>query len=89
MKPLPTPRRLLQLDALFGRRQAWGGPGARREALEPQFEDARLPDDIDGLALQCMGGTQIGRIAAEVALEEGTRRVYPPRGEAQVIEARC
>jgi hypothetical protein len=88
MKPMSTPRRLLQLDALFGRRQAWGGPGARREAREPQFEDTRMPDDIDVLALQRLAGTQVGRIAAEVALEEGARRVYAPRSEAEVIEAR-
>jgi len=83
MKPMPTPRRLLQLDALFSRGSRWGG---LRE--EPVFEDTRMPDDIDVLALQRLASTQLGRIAAEVALEEGGRRLYAPREESEVLEQR-
>ena len=84
MKPMPTPRRLLQLDALFSRGPRWGG-GLREE---PVFEDTRMPDDIDVLALQRLASTQLGRIAAEVALEEGGRRLYAPREESEVLEQR-
>ncbi|MDR7270285.1 hypothetical protein J2X20_002943 [Pelomonas saccharophila] len=82
MKPLlPTPRRLLTLDALFMRR--------RPVRVEPVLEqDTRMPDEPELLALQELASTQIGRIAAEVALEEGSRRQYPSRDESRVIERR-
>lgn len=83
MKLMPTPRRLLQFDALFARRR-------RQESvrLEPELADTRMPDDADVLAMQRLAVAQRGRIAAEVALAEGGRRLYAPRGEAEVIEAR-
>jgi hypothetical protein len=86
MKPLSsTSRRLLTLDALFVRRSA-----ARNEAREPYL--TRLPDDLpqdfELCSLHEAPGTQIGRLAAEVALEEGGRRQYAPRGESEVLEAR-
>lgn len=82
MKPLlPTPRRLLTLDALFMRRRA-----AR---VEPVLEqDTRMPDEPELQALQALASTQIGRLAAEVALEEGSRRQYAARDESVVVEAR-
>lgn len=80
-----TSRRLLTLDALFARRSA-----ARNEAREPYL--TLLPDDIpEDFALSSPDeapGTQIGRLAAEVALEEGGRRQYAPRGESEVLEIR-
>ena len=83
MKLMPTPRRLLQLDALFaGRRR----PDTLRR--EPDLADTRMPDDADVLMMQGLASTQIGRLAAEVALEEGGRRLYAPRPETEVLEAR-
>lgn len=83
MKPLSTPRRLLQLDAWFATRR-------RREAprLEPDLGDTRMPDDVELTGPAGFAGTQIGRLAAEVALEEGGRRFYAPREETQVLERR-
>jgi hypothetical protein len=81
MMVLPAPRRLLTLDALFARRRP-----ARDEREEPQL--TRMPDDAEVLMMQEMASTQIGRLAAEVALDEGSRRQYPARGESQVVEAR-
>lgn len=81
MASLPDPRRLLTLDALFARRRP-----ARVEREEPPL--TRMPDDADVLMMQAMASTQIGRLAAEVALEEGGRRQYAARGESQVVEAR-
>lgn len=82
MKPLlPTPRRLLTLDALFARR--------RPLRVEPELaQDTRMPDEPELLALQALASTQMGRLAAEVALEEGSRRQYPARDESVVVEAR-
>lgn len=75
-----TPRRLLQLDALFAGR-------GLREACEPVFEDARLPEDAaEVLALQRQDRVRLSRLAAEMALEEGGSRQYPPRREAVVLE---
>lgn len=83
MKLMPTPRRLLQLDALFaGRRHL------NAQRLEPDMADTRMPDDADVLMMQGLASTQIGRLAAEVALEEGGRRLYAPRPETVVMEAR-
>ena len=81
MMALPTPRRLLTLDALFARRRP-----ARAEREEPQL--TRMPDDADVLMLQEMASAQMGRLAAEVALQEGGCRQYPARGESQVMDAR-
>ena len=91
MKLTSTPRRLLQLDALFARRGQ--GLEARRE---PQLDaqDTRLPDDSEFMELLARQdgreppGCQIGRLAAEVALEEGGRRFYAPREESEVMESR-
>ena len=85
MKLMPTPRRLLTLNALFaGRGRAGLG------AVDAQ--DTRMPEDAGVLMLQSLAGSrissQIGRIAAEVALEEGGRRQYAARREAEVVEAR-
>lgn len=82
MKLNTTPRRLLQLDALFAGRSLARG---LREAREPVFDDALLPDDAGARALQRLAGA---RLAAEAALEEGGRRQYAPRGEAEVLELR-
>lgn len=81
MKPLPTPG-LLTLDALFARRRPLpevAGEGAPAPCLP---EDAAL----SSLPARC--SLQMARIAAEIALEEGGRRQYPPRSEAQVLERR-
>ena len=78
---LPDPRRLLTLDALFARRRP-----LRAEREEPQL--ARMPDDADELTRQEMASSQLGRIAAEVALQEGARRQYAPREESRVLESR-
>jgi len=83
MKPLlpKTPRHLLTLSALFARR--------RPSRVEPVLEqDTRMPDEAEVVAEPARRREQMGRIAAEVALEEGGRRQYAPRGESQVIEAR-
>ena len=81
MASLPSPRRLLTLDALFARRRP-----ARAEREEPVL--SRMPEDADVLMMQAMASTQIGRLAAEVALEEGGRRQYAARDESVVVEAR-
>jgi hypothetical protein len=81
MKLLPTPRRLLTLDALFARR-------SRMLAAADEAEDTRMPDDADVLMLQQMANSQMGRLAAEVALQEGGSRQYAPRGESQVMDVR-
>lgn len=80
MKPLlPTPRRLLTLDALFARR--------RPARVEPVLvEDTRLPDASDQRLLQAH--TRMARLAAEMALEEGSRRQYAARDESAVVEKR-
>lgn len=102
MKPLPTPRRLLQLNALFARRDAAARAGlAGRTEPRLDAQDTRMPDDVlDPAELLLMAydrlhepahdgaGTQLGRLAAEVALEEGGRRLYAPREESEVIERR-
>ncbi|KQV96525.1 MULTISPECIES: hypothetical protein [unclassified Roseateles] len=81
MASLPDPRRLLTLDALFARRRP-----ARAEREEPQL--TRMPEDADVLMMQEMASTQMGRLAAEVALQEGSRRQYAAREESEVMEAR-
>jgi len=85
MKLVSTPRRLLQLDALFARRER--GVEARRE---PQLDaqDTRMPSDSELMGLDSLPGSQIGRLAAEVALEEGGRRSYAPREESEVMDSR-
>lgn len=85
MKALPdTPRRSLTLGALFARRSA-----ALADAREPYLtqlpED--LPDDFE-LSPPQAAVTQVGRLAAEVALQEGGLRAYAPRGETEVLESR-
>lgn len=88
MKLASTPRRLLQLDALFVRRGV--GVTARQEP-DMSLHDTHLFDDIELQELFApreMPGTQLGRIAAEVALEEGGRRFYAPRQESEVLESR-
>lgn len=81
MKSMPTPRPLLPFTAMFaGRRRV--GAGA------DDAQDTRMPDDEDVLMLQSLASSQMGRIAAEVALEEGGRRQYAPRRETEVLEAR-
>lgn len=83
MKPLlpKTPRHLLTLSALFARR--------RPARVEPLLEqDTRMPDEPELRALQALASTQMGRLAAEVALEEGSRRQYAARDESVVVESR-
>lgn len=81
MASLPDPRRLLTLDALFARRRP-----APAEREEPHL--TRMSDDADVPTLREMAGSQLRRIAAEVALQEGARRQYAPREESQVLESR-
>ena len=83
MKPLlpKTPRHLLTLNALFARRR----PARVEPALE---QDTRMPDEPELKALQSLASTQMGRLAAEVALEEGSRRQYAARDESVVVESR-
>jgi hypothetical protein len=81
MASLPTPRRLLTLDALFARRRP-----AQVEREEPQL--TRMPDDADVLMMQAMASAHRCRLAAEVALQEGSGRQYAAREESEVIEAR-
>lgn len=80
MKALPMPRALQPLAARLAHR-------ARADAAVDEVPDTRMPDDADVLMLQRLAGTQMGRIAAEIALEEGGRRDYAPRREAQVLGA--
>lgn len=81
MKPLPTPSRQLTLDALLARRRPFRPGGA-------QVLETCMPDDAEPGLPRERAGSQMGRIAAEVALEEGGRRHYAPRGESQVLERR-
>jgi len=77
---LPTPRRLLTLDALFTRR--------RTVRIEPMLpEDTRLPDAADPRRL-LQAHARMARLAAEMALEEGSRRQYAARDESVVVEKR-
>jgi hypothetical protein len=81
VKSMSNPRPLLPFTAMFSRR---GRAGAGAD----EVQDTRMPDDEDVLMLQSLAGSQVGRIAAEVALEEGGRRQYAPRRETEVLEAR-
>lgn len=81
MKVLPTPSRLLTLDALFARR-------SRMLAGADEAQDTRMPDDADVHVLRQMASSQMGRLAAELALQEGGCRQYAPRGESQVMDVR-
>lgn len=81
MSPLPTPRRLLTLDALSARARP------ARISFHDDAPDTRMPDEADALMLQALASARLGRLAAEVALEEGGRRAYATRGESQVLEA--
>ena len=74
MKHLPTPRRLL--NALVPQ------PGGARHDIEPVL----LLDSLPPLAP--VVPAPMPRRAIEQVLEEGSRRVYQPRGESEVIEAR-
>lgn len=47
-----------------------------------------MPGDPDVPMLQDIASSQLGRIAAEVALHEGGCRQYAPRGESLVMDAR-
>lgn len=77
MKPLPTPRRLLNALVL--------PPGGARHDIEPVL----LLDSLPPLASAPPDvPAPMPRRAIEQALEEGSRRVYQPRGEAEVIEKR-
>jgi hypothetical protein len=80
--PLPTPRRLLTLNALFARRQP------PRVGAEEDAPETRMPDDAELSSLRELAGSRMARIAAEIALEEGGRRQYAPRRETQVLERR-
>ncbi len=83
MKPLlpKTPYHLLTLSSLFARR--------RPARVEPVLaQDTRMPDEPELRALQALASTQMGRLAAEVALEEGSRRQYAARDETMVVESR-
>jgi len=82
MKPLPNARRLLTLNALFSRREPI-------RVVGEWLQEPRLFDDSELPTLQALAGTQQGRLAAEVALEEGGRRQYAARGESDVVERRC
>lgn len=81
MLSLPHPRRLLTLNALFSRRRPI-------QVVGEWVQDTRLPVDSELPTLQGRPGTQLGRLAAEVALEEGSRRQYAPRRESVVVAAR-
>lgn len=77
MKPLPTPRRLLNALVL--------PPGGARHDVEPVL----LLDSLPPLASDAPAmPAPMPRRAIEEVLEEGSRRVYQPRGEAEVIEKR-
>lgn len=79
MKPLPTPRRLLTLQALLARRPP-------RERAEPHL-DTRLPDDADRAVLTlALAPRAPTRHDIERVLDEGSRRPYPPRSETEVLE---
>lgn len=86
MKLNPTPRRLLQLDALFAGRLARPNPGGMRE---PVFEDTHLPDQPQAPGLRGMSRSGHGRVAAELALLAGENHDYPPRQESDVLELRA
>lgn len=86
MKSMPTPRRLLTLQALLARRPS-------RERQEPGL-DTRMPDDAELALLQAQavrlrqagGALPLSRHDIEQALDAGTRRYFPPRGETEVLE---
>lgn len=74
MKPMPTPRRLL--DALVF-------PLAPvKRGAEPVLQLDSLPPPLQSSAHQPL----LGRRAIERELEEGSRRVYAAMQEAEVIE---
>ena len=77
MKPLPMPRRLL--NALVS------PPGTPSHAVEPVLVLDSLPP-LEPELLEAPA--PMPRCAVEQVLEEGSRRGYQPRGEAEVIEAR-
>lgn len=81
MTPLPTPRRLLTLDALLARHRPL-------RAVGDDAPETRLPDEAELAPARELARSQLGRLAAEVALEEGAQRQYAPRGESQVLERR-
>jgi hypothetical protein len=74
MKHLPSPRRLL--NALVPL------PGGARQDIEPVL----LLDSLPPLAGEAPAQERGARLAIEQLLEEGSRRVYKARGEAEVIE---
>jgi hypothetical protein len=74
MKPLPMPRRLLNAFV--------PPPGGASHAVEPVL----VLDSLPPLAPDVPA--PMPRRAIEQALEEGSLRVYQPRGETEVIEAK-
>lgn len=74
MNVLPTPRRLL--NALVPQ------PGNPRHGIEPVLGlDSLPPLDLEPAA-------PLRRRAIEQALEEGSRRLYEPMQEAELVERR-
>ncbi|MDR7333075.1 hypothetical protein [Roseateles asaccharophilus] len=77
MNVLPTPRRLL--NALMPQP---GNPASAGHGIEPMLVLDALPP------LAPEPDAPLRRRAIEQALEEGSRRVYEPMQEAEVIERR-
>lgn len=86
MKLMTSPRRLFTLPALLA-------PHAARERQEPCL-DTRMPEgaelaEMQAQALRLRGASTprpLSRDDIELALDVGTRRYFPPRGETQVLE---
>lgn len=77
MMQLPTPRRLL--DALASQRRS-NDPGINRSNEPVLHFDSLPPPPASAVP------PPLRRRAIELALEEGSRRVYQPMAEAEVVE---
>lgn len=83
MKPFTTPLRLLTLPA-------WLAPRPPRDRRDPGLDtvlDAGLWEDTEPNRPPTPGGqpAPLSRTEIELALDAGTRRHFPPRGESEVM----
>ncbi len=77
MSHMPTPRRLW--NALMPQ------PGMPAHLIEPVLSLDSLPSGLD----DAPAPPRLVRRAIEQALEEGSRRVYEPMQEAELVERRA
>lgn len=89
MKSIPISRRLPSLQAFLARRPS-------RDRQDPSL-DTCMPDDVELAELQRLAQAvrqprsprhpmPLSRQDIELALDAGTRRYFPPRGETEVLE---